>query len=329
MAEMGYPTILLSYPNDRTTNELCMELDPADDCYYNTRLEYFTGQDAAPEVAVTPSDSIRGRLVALLKFLAASGSTAPDGDAQSAAVPWREYLTPDADDIVWSRVIVSGHSLGAGHAAFIGTLHKCARVISYGGPTDLPLSRKPVAWTALDRATPDDQWFAFYTKYEFVCTSTAINLDREQLGVFGDAVDVFVDDDFHQSHVLCSSLDPGWWLLKGLVSHGDYIADRMLDDRQRYRDVWRYLATFGNCSSPCAPPASCSPAGVCISPGEVHRRSSPNSCQCESGVNPFIIKWWLVRLAPVFGIAVVAACVGVCLRRRRQSRARQASKKSA
>jgi hypothetical protein len=62
----------------------------------------------------------------------------------------------------WKRVIVAGHSQGAGHAAFIGKLFRVDRVLMFSGPQDyLDDLGEPAPWQARNGATPPSRFFAF------------------------------------------------------------------------------------------------------------------------------------------------------------------------
>lgn len=59
----------------------------------------------------------------------------------------------------WTQIIVSGHSQGSGHAAFIGMLQNCSRIIQYGGCTDLYSNGDTPSWTNWTPITPREAYY--------------------------------------------------------------------------------------------------------------------------------------------------------------------------
>lgn len=120
---------------------------PADDLFLSKiRLEAATGEDLSDKVSIPKADSIMGRSLALVKWLAKQN---PQGR-------WQQFLTADGKDLQWDKVILSGISHGSTTAARMAKQIKVDRVVMFSGPRD-----QYEAWQALPSATPANRYFAF------------------------------------------------------------------------------------------------------------------------------------------------------------------------
>ncbi len=88
------------------------------------------------------------RLVKLLQYL----------DVQHPDEHWGDYLIGGEPN--WSRIVISGHSQGAGMAAYIAKRKAVARVVLFSSPWDyVKSSRQPAPWLSETSATPPERWF--------------------------------------------------------------------------------------------------------------------------------------------------------------------------
>lgn len=141
----GLHVLAVSYRSDDAVGLLCLEAGAQRDaCYVPTRRTILTGSyraGAAPALSsITPDEGVYARVAAALETLAA-------GDPSGG---WDEFLDPAHADtpeqaIRWSRVMVSGHSQGGGHAALIGRDHAVSRVLMLASPCDA-LASGPASW---------------------------------------------------------------------------------------------------------------------------------------------------------------------------------------
>jgi hypothetical protein len=69
-------------------------------------------------------EAIVGRLVSLLRNLHKTDPTAG----------WSKFLKSSSDTLDWPRIIVGGHSQGAGHAAFLAQQVPAAAAALLSGP---------------------------------------------------------------------------------------------------------------------------------------------------------------------------------------------------
>lgn len=82
---------------------------------------------------------------------------------------WGQYLNqhslPD-----WSRIVVAGHSSGAGMAALIAKQHKVTRAVLFSSPWDdwhpAGRPRTTADWLSRPSATPLNRWYGEYQAHE-------------------------------------------------------------------------------------------------------------------------------------------------------------------
>jgi hypothetical protein len=147
-AKWGYHAIGLDYEDNVVAVSCAHSQDSA--CFDHYRDAIVTGAPVSEKVSVDPANSILNRLRKLLSYLAKQD---PDGG-------WGEFIADGQPD--WSRIVIAGHSQGAGHAAYIGKLFAVDRVLMFSGPQDyLDDLEKPAPWQARPSATPPSRFFAF------------------------------------------------------------------------------------------------------------------------------------------------------------------------
>jgi len=126
-ADQGYYVIGLSYPNVGAMFQICdgMGLD----CAGDVREEVWNGVDTSLLVTIDthPQDCIRVRLRALFRWL----MNPLNGHASDG---WDHFW--DGTSIDWSRVVLAGHSNGAGFAAYIAAQKSVDRVLLFAGGGD-------------------------------------------------------------------------------------------------------------------------------------------------------------------------------------------------
>lgn len=108
------------------------------------RLEAFEGVDHHPFIEVSPPNSIEGRVIKGLEYLAAHN---PQGD-------WGYFLGGGAPR--WEKIVISGISHGASSSGVIGLHRLVARVVMLSGPLDTGQ-----AWLEKSPLTPVDRYWAF------------------------------------------------------------------------------------------------------------------------------------------------------------------------
>lgn len=231
-ARMGYPAIGLRYPNSWTVYTLCTSSsDP--ECFENVRLEILDGMDRSDEVEISTANSISNRLVKLLQHL---DMIFPDDE-------WGRFLD-QGGGVLWSKVVVSGHSQGAGHAAMIGHVHRVHRVGMLAGPPDFSTYfDEPAGWLTEPGATEAESYYGFGHLEDGLVPEDNLLAIWGALGLedFGGAV--LVDGSappFSGSHMLFTEAFPAF---PGLASrHNSVVLDRYTpqgeDGNPRFAPVW-------------------------------------------------------------------------------------------
>ena len=229
MAAAGNHVIGLRYPNTWVVTDLCAT-DPDLTCYERVRLEIIDGTDRSALVAVNATNSIVNRLTKLLQYLA---STWPDEG-------WDQYL--DGGQPVWSRLLLSGHSQGAGHAAVIGKYYVLDRVLMFAGPGD-GNSYGVAPWQDRNHVTSTAGYFGFNHDRDSLAAKLAA-WTLMGLADYGAAVDVdSVAAPYGNSHMLRSDALPGTGSYDD--AHGAVVTDGktplLPDGAPLYAPVWRYM----------------------------------------------------------------------------------------
>lgn len=179
-AARGYHSIGLTYPNDEAVGTICAA-SPRPDCPGEVRREIIAGTDTSPLVAITPANSITGRLVSMLIYMQA---TYP-GEG------WGQYLVGGAPN--WAVITVAGHSQGAGHAGYMAKLHILDRVAMFSGPGDVGnVAGTPAQWITLPNATPAARQYGYTHRQDELVPLALIEFNWSQigLGAFGAPVSV-------------------------------------------------------------------------------------------------------------------------------------------
>lgn len=146
-AQWGYHAISLDYEDNLIAVSRAHSLDPTSFGRYREAI--VTGAPVSATIPVDSANSILNRFQKLLAYLVKHD---PGGG-------WDEFLTNGHP--VWSRIIVAGHSQGAGHAAYIGKLFRVDRVLMFSGPQDyMDDLHQPAPWLARKSATPPSRFFA-------------------------------------------------------------------------------------------------------------------------------------------------------------------------
>jgi hypothetical protein len=142
-ARKGYWVLGLRYPNSWAVRDI---IDASEGCTENGRREILDGAGES-KLGISPADSLQGRLVSALKFLA----------SKHPADAWGRFL--DDGKPVWKAMTVAGHSFGGGEAALIASLTTVRRVVLFSSPDDhCRKSSAPPAWVT-PGATPSIAFF--------------------------------------------------------------------------------------------------------------------------------------------------------------------------
>ncbi len=123
-SDLGFHSIGLMYPNVPTVGSICSSSsDPS--CFENVRREIIEGVDYSSAIAINSTECILYRAKKLLVYLSAN----------YPSENWGQYLNIN-NDLIYSKIIFSGHSQGGGHAAVIGKYFPTKRIICFSSPKD-------------------------------------------------------------------------------------------------------------------------------------------------------------------------------------------------
>jgi hypothetical protein len=149
----GYRIISLDYQYEPPANANCWG-SADDECYARNRASKTFGLQGVVALHLAPEECIENRLARLLIYL-----TEHHPDAG-----WERYL--DGNSVRWNRISVSGHSQGAGLAAYIAKEKEVFRTVLFSSPWDHYPERQMLApWLHKDSFTQYAKWFgSFHVK---------------------------------------------------------------------------------------------------------------------------------------------------------------------
>jgi hypothetical protein len=199
-AEMGYHALSLMYPNSPLINQDCTNT-PADcDCHGKARMEVLTGTNFSPVVEVNRASSIENRLIKALQYL----------EAHHPGENWTQYL--NGASILWTNVIVAGHSQGAGHAGFIAKKHSVVRCGMFSDNDWCYSANAPANWLSEPGATPVSKVFGFVHALDTLAVSNQVVANWQAYGLTQFGGIHFVEEEggppFGGSHTLMTRLNP-------------------------------------------------------------------------------------------------------------------------
>ncbi|MES2965023.1 MAG: alpha/beta fold hydrolase [Bdellovibrionota bacterium] len=213
-ATLGYRVLSVDYPNG-VISTVCQP-DPDPLCFDNYRNEIVTGAVASPLVDVDRHNSIENRIDALFAHLLSMNFS-----------QWADLRTPNGI-LDWSKVVLVGHSQGAGHVAYLGKFHEVKRIVMTGGPHDK--SEHGLAkWVVSAGATPRDRHFAFLHEDDFFGSALQVDVVRGLLGDSRAKIERIVDS--------VSSRKSAHLFMTDLVVHDPHNSLA----HPRFENVWKPL----------------------------------------------------------------------------------------
>jgi len=148
LAGSGYHTIGVRYPSGVGTASACPDANAGTqpDCHRAFRAETVFGRGVpdpegyaadSPAVNVSPANSVVNRVLQLVESLRVAYPSEGWGQFQRRnSAGCQVDPTYGECDLDWSKVVVMGHSLGAGVALYLSKLHRVSRVGMLSGPFD-------------------------------------------------------------------------------------------------------------------------------------------------------------------------------------------------
>ncbi|MEM1011783.1 MAG: PEP-CTERM sorting domain-containing protein [Planctomycetota bacterium] len=231
-AATGMPTIGLVYDSHPPVNLLTLnDTDPElPETIRRTRL---FGEDGGPDSPVQV-DEANGVVNRLVRVLQDQHTAHPDEG-------WDRFLS-SSGGVEWGRVVVGGHSHGAGHAAYLSKQFPLAGGLMFGGPGDFVRDFGQAPWLFDPAATSADRLFGFTHIDDPNITGFLGNQRTLGLEDFGPIqnVDGKTEDEL-TSHMLISLADLG----PDANYHSANVIDQFMpfesDGTPTYLPAWSYL----------------------------------------------------------------------------------------
>ena len=198
-ANLGYDAISLCYPNNVPVYPLGNSSDSL--VFDKFRQEICFGTPQSPFVSVDTLNSIYTRTLKLIQYLAV---TYPSQN-------WGQYLfTPTTLD--WSKIAVSGHSQGSGHAAYLAKYFPVERNVMFSGPNDYCSNyNRSAHWLRQPGVTPTNKQFVFLHLQDEVVPFYKQFENISGLEMLQSDDTTIVDDNtppYSNSHCLYSNFEP-------------------------------------------------------------------------------------------------------------------------
>ncbi len=260
-ADLGFHTIGLAYVNSTSANRACRK-ERSRKCHGQFRREVVYGDDDvdSSRVKVSNADSIVERLRVAL------GS------------PGFEHFKTSGGEVDWSKVIITGHSQGAGHAAVLGIDQIVARVVMLAGPNDLSRSDLP-SWVQRSTKTDPSTWYGLTAQLDNSFGTQMNAWDGFGLGGKVDAKDAPTGGDGEQRLVTTIQADDK-------RDHESVVVDDFLarddDGDPRLVPSWEYLLGAGSESPAASNESSASAASTSSTTTSTTTPSSPDSTTSTS-----------------------------------------------
>ncbi|MBT8327720.1 MAG: T9SS type A sorting domain-containing protein [Bacteroidia bacterium] len=231
-ANNGFHVVSLKYKNGISSQGACKNSTDSN-CYSNFRKEIIEGVDVSDEVDVDSTNSIQNRLHKLLLFL----------QNEHPNQNWEQFIKSDI--VYWSKVIVSGHSQGGGHAAYLGQSKLLKRIIMFSSPNDWSNHfGSPAHWLDDPKTTPIQRYYGFNNLNDDVVDFSHQYQIWQNIGLTSLQDTIFIGDSTFKSSgssILYTDYDmPGT-----SVNHNATVRDSDTplnnDNTPIYSDVWLYL----------------------------------------------------------------------------------------
>ncbi|WP_114239729.1 hypothetical protein [Dyella sp. C9] len=216
IVKQGYRLIWMSYDNDISESKICPR-SPDPGCAEAYRRMRTYGEGEVASLSTPPAESIVTRFTRMLQAL----------DHDHPGEGWASYLVDGKPD--WKRIVVSGHSQGAGMAALIAKDHEVNRVVLFSSPWDdthaLGHGSQPAPWLSMNSATPATRWFAEYNKREDTAkliarAYAALDIPQDHILVFDldlpeDFKGDLKDNPYHPITIRDARYAPLWQVMFG------------------------------------------------------------------------------------------------------------------
>ena len=200
-AILGFHALGLMYPNGSAINALCAQNAPLDaNAAGNARLEVIDGTDRVSFLSVDSINCIQSRLLKALQYLHATYPTRG----------WNQFYS--GSTVLCSKLIVCGHSQGAGMAAMLAKTRVTDRCVMFTDMDWWIAGNRPYNWMSSASLTPVDRWFFLAHERDQFLDFTEMQTSAAALDVTRYGAHVQVESStsarFGGRHFLSTNLDP-------------------------------------------------------------------------------------------------------------------------
>lgn len=237
-SNLGFHTIGLSYENNLAPEYLCLKTSDTT-CFDRARNEIIFGINQHISLNVDENNSIINRVKKLITYL---NSIYPNDG-------WGQYIDKK-DSLIWTNIIVAGHSQGGNHATFLSKLYQVERCIIFSSREWMAFYQEPAKWVQRPGKSLPSAYFGFVhaldtntfgLNAEILENWSYLNMDN-----FGNLVNVdTLKVPFLESHMLTTYLtqpnsnNRDNYFHRTVIGNEDTPYD--LDTIPIYKSVWEYM----------------------------------------------------------------------------------------
>lgn len=222
-ASIGLDVISISYANNITAASLASSTDSLIFDKYRDEINF--GNQVSDEVSVDELNSINTRAIKLIQYLT---STYPEQD-------WGQYITT-SNNLNWEKIVIAGHSQGAGHACYLGKKRSAERVVMFSGPNDFSTHfNSPANWLTEDGLTDISKQYALLHVNDEIISYDYQVLNLKGIGILSSSEEPLLVDNlsppFNNKNALSINLP-------AFSNHNSTVGANA-----KLPDIWTYLLT--------------------------------------------------------------------------------------
>lgn len=222
-ASIGLDVISISYANNITAVSLASSTDSLIFDKYRDEINF--GNQVSDEVSVDELNSINTRAIKLIQYLT---STYPEQD-------WGQYITT-SNNLNWEKIVIAGHSQGAGHACYLGKKRSAERVVMFSGPNDFSTHfNSPANWLTEDGLTDISKQYALLHVNDEIISYDYQVLNLKGIGILSSSEEPLLVDNlsppFNNKNALSINLP-------AFSNHNSTVGANA-----KLPDIWTYLLT--------------------------------------------------------------------------------------
>ena len=195
-ASLGYHAIGLMYPN--SSDLYTAAATSSDNTQFGKcRQEIFDGTDQSTGVNVNFPNCIQRRLYDLLFYL----------QQQDTLHNWGQFISNN--DVVWSKIVIAGHSQGGGHALYISKQVSVERAISFSSIDWNTTLARSADWVTQPGATDVSRLFSINGIGDQLFSYANVQTQLAEMGFAGPAVSIDSNlPPYSNSHTLTTTATP-------------------------------------------------------------------------------------------------------------------------